>query len=94
METAYYIVLNIKTPRGFESFARFYIGNRDQVARHLFDKLKGSEAEVDATRQEIRALMDQFGAQELQQERLERMFAIYNAHWSEYYGTDKVFTVH
>jgi len=48
METAFYIVLNIKTPRGFESFARFYIGNRDQVARHLFDKLKGSEADVDA----------------------------------------------
>lgn len=58
-----------------------------------FEKVVGSEAEVEAARQEVRALMEQFGAQELQQERLERMFAFYNAHWSEYYGTDKVFTI-
>jgi predicted adenylyl cyclase CyaB len=59
-----------------------------------FEKVVGSDTGVDRARQEIRALMEQFGAQELQQERLERMFAFYNAHWSEYYGTDKVFTVH
>ncbi|MDE1925277.1 MAG: CYTH domain-containing protein [Patescibacteria group bacterium] len=58
-----------------------------------FEKVVGSEAEVEPARQEVRALMEQFGARELEQERLERMFAFYNAHWSEYYGTDKVFTV-
>jgi adenylate cyclase class IV len=58
-----------------------------------FEKVVGSEADVEPATQEVRALMEQFGAQELQQERLERMFAFYNAHWGEYYGTDKVFTI-
>jgi len=58
-----------------------------------FEKVVGSEGEVEAARQEVRALMDACGAVELQQERLERMFAFYNAHWGEYYGTDKVFTI-
>jgi len=51
------------------------------------------ESELESARQEVRALMEQCGVQELQQDRLERMFAFYNAHWGEYYGTDKVFTV-
>jgi hypothetical protein len=42
METAFYILLYMKTLKGFESFARFYIGNRNELARQLFDKLKGS----------------------------------------------------
>lgn len=58
-----------------------------------FEKVVGDETEVESARQEVRALMDACGVLELQQERLERMFAFYNAHWSEYYGTDKVFTV-
>lgn len=58
-----------------------------------FEKVVQSEAEVEPARQEVRALMDACGAVELQQERLERMFAFYNAHWGEYYGTDKVFTI-
>jgi hypothetical protein len=47
METAYYILLYIKTPQGFESFARFYIGNKEGLARQLFDKLKGRGEELD-----------------------------------------------
>lgn len=47
METAFYIVFNIKTPQGFESFARFYIGDRDKLARNLFKKLKGSGDNLD-----------------------------------------------
>jgi len=58
-----------------------------------FEKVVQSESELDAARTEVRALMEQCGVQELQQERLERMFAFYNAHWGEYYGTNKVFTV-
>lgn len=58
-----------------------------------FEKVVDSETDVETARQEVRALMEQFGAQELQQDRLERMFAFYNAHWGEYYGTDKVFTI-
>ena len=58
-----------------------------------FEKVVGQESELDSARQAVRALMEQCGVQELQQDRLERMFAFYNAHWGEYYGTDKVFTV-
>lgn len=47
METAFYIVFNIKTPQGFESFARFYIGDSDKLARNLFEKLKGSGDNLD-----------------------------------------------
>ena len=45
METAFYIVLYIKTPRGFEHFARYYIGNKGESARELFSKLKGTTEE-------------------------------------------------
>ncbi len=58
-----------------------------------FEKVVGQESALEFARQEVRALMEQCGVQELQQDRLERMFAFYNAHWGEYYGTDKVFTV-
>jgi predicted adenylyl cyclase CyaB len=58
-----------------------------------FEKIVQDESQLDAARQEVRALMEQCGVQELQQDRLERMFAFYNAHWGEYYGTEKVFTI-
>ncbi|HEY5383070.1 MAG TPA: CYTH domain-containing protein [Candidatus Paceibacterota bacterium] len=58
-----------------------------------FEKVVGDERELEGARQAVRALMDDCGAVELQQERLERMFAFYNAHWGEYYGTNRVFTV-
>lgn len=58
-----------------------------------FEKVVQSEGDVEPARQEVRALMDACGSVELQQDRLERMFAFYNAHWGEYYGTDKVFTI-
>ncbi|MEK7612972.1 MAG: CYTH domain-containing protein [Patescibacteria group bacterium] len=58
-----------------------------------FEKMVGSEHELENARSEVRALMDLCGVQELQQDRLERMFAFYNAHWPEYYGTEKVFTI-
>jgi hypothetical protein len=37
--------------------------------------------------------MGKIGAEELPQERLERMFTYYNTHWQDYYGTDKIFTI-
>lgn len=58
-----------------------------------FEKIVKDEDEVELARKEIRALMQELGAEELQQNRLERMFAYYNAHWQEYYGTDKTFTL-
>ena len=47
METAFYILLYIKTPRGFESFARFYIGDKEKLARNLFEKLTGNGEDLD-----------------------------------------------
>ncbi|MDE2213137.1 MAG: CYTH domain-containing protein [Patescibacteria group bacterium] len=58
-----------------------------------FEKMVEDREAVEAARQEIRALMRELDVQELPQDRLERMFSFYNAHWQEYYGTDKVFTV-
>ncbi len=58
-----------------------------------FEKMVDRESEAPAARAELRACMAELGAEELSQDRLERMFAFYNSHWQEYYGTDKVFTV-
>jgi hypothetical protein len=47
METSFYILIYIKTPNGFEQFARFYMGDKEEMDYQLFDKLKGSEALID-----------------------------------------------
>ena len=57
------------------------------------EKVVTSHDEVSAARDELRALMRELGIEELPQDRLERMFAHYNAHWPEYYGTDTIFTI-
>lgn len=58
-----------------------------------FEKMLHDGAEAETARREIKALMQQLGCEELSQARLERMFAYYNAHWEEYYGTERVFVV-
>jgi len=58
-----------------------------------FEKMVTRAEDAPAAREELRAVMKELNAAELPQDRLERMFAFYNAHWQEYYGTDKVFTV-
>lgn len=58
-----------------------------------FEKMMQDGAEAEAARREITALMQTLQCEELPQARLERMFAYYNAHWEEYYGTDRTFTV-
>ena len=58
-----------------------------------FERMVSDEKLLDEARAGIASLMDSLGVQELPQDRLERMFAFYNAHWPEYYGTDRIFTV-
>lgn len=58
-----------------------------------FEKIVHDEADADAVRAEIDALMAELEVFELEQERLARMFAHYNANWPEYYGTEKVFII-
>ena len=42
MDTKFYILLNMKTFTGPESFAQFFIGNNKAAAQAIFRKLKGT----------------------------------------------------
>lgn len=58
-----------------------------------FEKVVQSDTERAAAHQQLIDVMESLGVKELPNDRLERMYAYYNQHWAEYYGTDKVFTV-
>lgn len=58
-----------------------------------FERVVNDAGQLDAARKEIDELMAALGVAELPQDRLERMFAFYNKHWPQYYGTDKIFTL-
>ena len=58
-----------------------------------FERVVDDQSKVADAEKEVRALMAEVGSEELPQDRLERMFAFYNTHWPEYYGTDKIFNV-
>ncbi|MBI2594692.1 MAG: CYTH domain-containing protein [Candidatus Colwellbacteria bacterium] len=58
-----------------------------------FEKVVDDETKVPEAKISLKKLMEELGVEELPQDRLERMFAYYNANWREYYGTDKVFVV-
>lgn len=58
-----------------------------------FEKIIHEASEAEKTKREILKFMESLGIEELPQDRLERMFAYYNAHWAEYYGTDKIFVI-
>lgn len=45
MTTQFYIVLNVKTSKGFESFGRYFIGNNRKRAYDIFRQMKGTEAD-------------------------------------------------
>jgi adenylate cyclase class IV len=58
-----------------------------------FEKVMSDEQLLEEAREEILSAMKSLGIEELSQDRLERMFAHYNAHWPEYYGTEKTFII-
>ena len=58
-----------------------------------FERIVTDESEIAIARTEITTLMAKLGVAELPQDRLGRMFAFYNEHWPEYYGTEKIFVV-
>lgn len=58
-----------------------------------FEKVVDDTSKVAGARLAIEVFMKSLGVKELPQDRLERMFAFYNKHWQEYYGTDSIFTV-
>lgn len=40
-QTTFYIVLNIRTCNGYESFGKFFVGNNKEFATGIFARLKG-----------------------------------------------------
>ncbi len=58
-----------------------------------FESVIGEGESVEDTKSKLLAEMESFGLTELPQERIERMFAYYNEHWPDYYGTEKVFNI-
>lgn len=58
-----------------------------------FEKVLSSAGEADKAKTDLLAFMKSVGAIELDQSRLERMFAHYNTHWPEYYGTENIFNI-
>jgi adenylate cyclase class IV len=57
------------------------------------EKIVHDESVADQVRAEIDAIMEELEIIELDQDRLARMFAHYNANWPDYYGTDKIFII-
>ncbi len=58
-----------------------------------FEKLITDRTLADDVKKELLGLMAEFGVKELPQDRLARMFAHYNEHWQDYYGTEQVFNI-
>ncbi len=58
-----------------------------------FESVIGEGEDVDTTKAKLLSELESFGLTELPQERIERMFAYYNEHWPEYYGTNNVFNI-
>ncbi|MES2216577.1 MAG: CYTH domain-containing protein [Patescibacteria group bacterium] len=58
-----------------------------------FERVTPDESSLTAVKNDLLAVMAKLGAVELPQDRLERMFAHYNANWRDYYGTEKTFQI-
>lgn len=58
-----------------------------------FEKIEHDPARAEAAKTELRDLLAELELEELDQARLGRMFAHYNEHWEEYYGTENIFVI-
>ncbi|MGC9598862.1 MAG: CYTH domain-containing protein [Minisyncoccia bacterium] len=58
-----------------------------------FEIIASDPSHADGAKAKLREIIKNVGLEELNQARLERMFAHYNAHWPEYYGTEKTFVI-
>lgn len=57
------------------------------------EEILQDQNELERVKKEIYALMKELDLKELPQDRLERMFAYYNANWEKYYGTENTFVI-
>ena len=44
VRNSFYVLLNIRTADGFESFGKFNLGNKRQAALNIYKQLKGTPA--------------------------------------------------
>ena len=58
-----------------------------------FEIIESDASRAEEAKTKLRKLIKEVGLEELDQQRLGRMFAHYNEHWREYYGTDKIFVI-
>lgn len=58
-----------------------------------FEKVVHSEEDAESAKASIKKELQDLGLEELSSERLGRMFVHYNAHWKDYYRTDKTFII-
>lgn len=58
-----------------------------------FESVVDDAAQADSVKSNIRQIMAELGVEELNQDRLARMFDYYNKNWQDYYGTEKVFNI-
>lgn len=58
-----------------------------------FEKIISDKSEAEQTKDTIRKELNLLNIEELNQERLERMFTHYNSHRPEYYWTEKTFII-
>jgi hypothetical protein len=47
METQFYILLSLKTGKGFIDYGQYFFGNDREAAYDLFEQMKGSETLTD-----------------------------------------------
>lgn len=58
-----------------------------------FEKVVTDDTDRETAHRQVVDVMNKLGVEELPNDRLERMFAYYNEHWPEYYGTRNIFTI-
>lgn len=58
-----------------------------------FEAVVSDAGEAEEAKERIYRLMKKMDTEELDQDRLARMFEHYNNNWEDYYGTDKIFTI-
>jgi adenylate cyclase class IV len=58
-----------------------------------FESVIDTDETQEEVKNEIYSLMQEFEVEELQQDRLARMFDYYNSNWEKYYGTDNIFVI-
>lgn len=58
-----------------------------------FETIVDDAAKADEAKAMVRKIMDDLQVEELNQDRLARMFDYYNQNWQDYYGTEKVFNI-